>query len=190
MAITGLKLEGRLYGLKEIQTMYAAAPGAFFKAIRHRMYSERKRYIGTRGFEGKFRKKILAKKHSGTGAFKRDGTWPRNVAAAFKGYLRGDKAINTMEMHMGTGLLHPTRFSRGLAMMDQGYTGDRTISGNGKNMPLPVYKNLMNFYPGAMSRAFRDMSKKNELVPVTKGTKIYWFFNDKKKHKFKFKKSL
>lgn len=172
-----IRLEGRIFGLNEVKRMYAAAPGAFFKAIRHRMYSERKRYIGTKGAHwlGKFRKKIMSKKHAGKGMMKRDGKWPKNVAAAFKGYLRGEQAIGTMEMHLGTGLRHPSKFSRGLTMMDAAFSGDRTIRSN-KNMPVPLYKNIMRVYRGReMSRAFRDMNADGSLVPVVKNGRVFWF---------------
>ena len=170
-----IQIEGRTHGAKEVNRMYAAAPGAFFKAIRHRMYSERKRYIGTRGSAfGKFRKQLMRKRHAGKNAFGRGGKWPENVAKAFKGYLRGEKMLDGMSMHMGSGLKKRSKFVKGLEMMDKSAT-NRTISGKGKYMPVPAYRNIGKHYRGPMSRAFRAMAGRGDLVPVKRGGRIFWF---------------
>jgi len=176
---TLLGFEAKKYSLDKIKQMYAAAPGAFYKAIRHRMYSERKRYIGNRSSpEGRFRRELLNKRHSGTGIFARKGKWPVNVARAAKGYLSGAESINNMFMRMGVGLKKQSGFTRGLALMDAAYLGSRTIHGGGKQMPIPVYKNLLKVQPTEPSTAFRKLSAAGRLIPINKCNKTLWFLRD------------
>jgi hypothetical protein len=172
-------LEGRLTGEKKIKQMYAAAPGAFYKAIRHRMYSERKRYIGTRGYDGKFWRSLNRMKRGGQGEFKRQGNWPANVVRALKGHMQGAGKISTMVMRLGIGIRKKNKFLEGLARLDTSYTGSRTSSSN-KFMPIPVYRNLSKYVSDPNGKTFYSLLDQGRLVPIVKGNKILYFMNEGK----------
>jgi hypothetical protein len=176
-----IAVEGRIYGVDQIARLYAKAPGAFYKAIRHRMYSERKRYIGNKDGMGLFQKTLARIKRSGQGVFSRGGYIPHNVARSFKGYLSGGGSggIGTMKMHMGIGLRHPNDFTEGLARLDASYTGSRT-SASAKYMPVPVYRNLSNYIPDYTGKTFYKLMRENRLTAVIAGNKIFYYMKEGK----------
>lgn len=138
-----MKLQGKIYGDKEVRRMLAIAPKAFLKTARHWFYSERKRYVGNDKKKGLFRRQMQSLK-LGAGAvspFKRSGKWPQNVINAFKGYVYGANSLGNITLKMGAGIQNPSKFMQGLAMMDMKYSGSREIS-SGEPMTLPVYENL------------------------------------------------
>ncbi len=113
----GLSLKMEIKGEEQLKQLFQKAPFVFRGAIRHWLSSERKMFVGNKVTEGKFSKKLLRLKHSGTGPFKRGGTWEPKLVHAFKGYLSGDKA-ETMVMTMGIGSRRINKpFFRGIEKM-------------------------------------------------------------------------
>ena len=152
---------------KKLEKLYAYAPKAFLKTIRVWMREERTRYIGNRKKDGKFRKKLSRKSRSG-----RTGKWPDTVVKSFQGFLIQPNKLDGMTMRAGFGLKSPSKFALGLRMMDQGYSGSRAIR-SGKNMTVPVYRNLKKVYSGPLSRAYQAMQ--SYLDPVKINGRVYWF---------------
>lgn len=164
---------------KEVRQLLAGAPGAFRNAFRILLYQERKRYIGNKKKDGKFRKQLLRKRLNGRGPFGRKGTWPKNVAKAFKGYVFNKKTLDNMTLRMGAGLNNPSKFMLGLRKMDEAYKGSRSITSS-KQMPIPLYRNIKKVYSGDASTVFKNLSKAGKLQPVNIGNRTFWFHKDLK----------
>jgi len=138
-----MRIEGKIYGEKEVRHMLAIAPKAFVRTIRHWMYSERKKFVGNKKRKGLFRRQLSSMRRGQNAAspFRRPGKWPDKVINAIKGYVYGTRTLSTMELKMGIGLGEPSKFIQGLAMMDINYKGSREITSDSA-MTLPVYENL------------------------------------------------
>jgi len=191
-----ITIQGKIYGLEDVLGVMDEAPGEFHGAMVHAMYSTRKRYIGNKREHGKFRKTLLSKRYSGTGIYRREGTWPTNIVKTIRGKIYGNEGqrgsggvqakkvgsgigvtskMSNLKMIMGQGIENPNKFTEGFAMLDEAYTGSRTITGKGKTMPMPVYKNLAKFYTGSMSKAFYTLMRAGKLIAVKAGMRVLYY---------------
>jgi len=168
----------------KIAKMIESCPKAMKNAVQHWMYSERKRFIGSKSSPmGKFRKVLSRIPLSrGTGPFTRTGFWPKNVVNAFSGRLSGKESIGTMTMKMGLdpNEKHRGDFTTGLSLLSTGWT-----SSSANAMPLPVYRNLKNSsfeggIKGGYYKAFQRMAAAGMLYArkMANGT-VLWFDKNK-----------
>ncbi len=162
--------------LDNVQKMIELTPLIMRSVVRHWMYSERKKFIGSKDSPmGKFRKTLRSIQLSrGTKEFTRTGKWPENVVKSFKGYLSGKENIDTMQMRMGIGLEHPNKFTKGMSALDASVGGATFSSSNA--MPLPVYRNLKKYGTGGYYKLFQRMVSEGKLFArkMANGT-VLWF---------------
>lgn len=183
-----IAIQAKLTGDKKTEQLVATWPKAFQITLRRWMYAERRKYVGNKTKEGKFRRQLM-RLRKGAGApslFRRAGNWARNVIRGFKGFFR--QFGQSLNMTMTMGRKGTNNFMRGLQMMDISYSGSRNISSS-NYMTLPVYANLRKrginpseFYKSKSSpknQAYSIM-RGNNIFARKVGDTIYWFDEDLK----------
>lgn len=168
-------------GAAALKWMMENAPEELRKVIRRRLFTERKRYVGSGKHTGRFQKALVREKRTefGQGAFRRGGRWPENVASAFAGRVH-TRGMSGFEMYavMGLGLSSGTRrskFIKGLAAMEESSKLPRTLQSR-KYMPIPAYKNLSTTgITKDFHMHFLQMARSGRLIPLKSNGKIYWF---------------
>ena len=149
-----IEIKTTLTGGQYIKSMFQLAPEKFLQATRGWLFSEKKKFIGDEKTDGSFRRSVMNKKRSG-----RSGTWPKNVAKLFKGYVTGTNNIGTLKLTMGIAMNNPSVFTQAIAGMQDGYS---VSSPN--FMIQPIWKNLEQ--KGIFKKqhaAFKEMLAAGEL---------------------------
>lgn len=179
-----IELTGRVYGAEQTQRLLAAAPNAYRKGIRRFFYSERKKYVGNKRIDGKFRRQLSRRRHQGAKfPFNRPDSnqWSRQVYKSFKGYVFNVTRLDGMTLRMGIGLRKPSAFVRGLERMDRDWQGSRVLGSAGKGeMSIPAWGNINKVWQGLRGNAWSDL--KPHLTPFkTKHGTTLWFDKRQKK---------
>lgn len=185
-------IEAQIQDMDKLNAYFAAAPIQIRRAMTTWMMSEKKKYVGTRGKYGIFKKQLLRLSRS-AGAptpFKRGGKWGANAAGAFSGYFVTDKEGGSNQMtKWGLGLNKVNPFIMGLQKMDVS-SPDRTIT-SGKWMAIPVYKNLQKVGIRPGKTALDQARAQFEMVAIKKGDTLLWFasLGKKREQRGRFNKS-
>lgn len=163
-----VELKGKVRGDKEVAAMFARFPVEMTRAVRGWFWMVRDRFVGR-----KKGKKQTAKTGSyvswlmGRRRRNRPGTWGKQAASAFRGFVTGGTATNAnpKNVHLTVGIPqgHQTGFVRGLEGMSRGGYSIRSSN----FMPIPIYQNLAG--AGITSRtyrAFRSMNASDRLIAI------------------------
>lgn len=194
-----IELMSKVTGVEDVNETLDGMPPLFRGAVKHWIFSERKRYYD------KFKKSIARQKHN-AGApsmFRSGGTWKPQVAGPFH-KISLDESGNTQSAEIGLqdGGNKPVSpgFRRRLAMMEE-TTGGSDMVSSGKYMTIPLVKNLaknsaaqrdlgglaLNRRTGA--RWLRNLISSHSITAIKKNGTMYYFDNDMEKRGGGFKKA-
>jgi len=182
-----MSMEGTMTGQYELARLMAYAPKVYLRNLRRGFGRERNRYIGKPGKVGRqgvFRERLARKelwggRHAGGGY----RIWTPQVRAQFKGFIKpwGPAKIDNLTLTMGMAGDHPIH--KILKFLEHG----GHISGHGKHLVIPIYRNLVNlgytlksdkegyFHSGKL---LRRISKERDVFSIRAGGVMRWF--DKK----------
>jgi hypothetical protein len=174
-----LEIKGRLRGEREVQRALHAALRVFLRFFKAWLRDERARFVGGPDSRGRKRqgfRDILARRRLKS----RQGTWSRQMAHLFKGYVEDAKRIEDLLFKAGVGLRSQHQMIRALWRLQEG----GTIRSQ-KQMPVPVYRNLalrMGIRSGFhKAKAFRRLARKGQLVGIKEGGRVYYFDPESKR---------
>jgi hypothetical protein len=152
-----IKLTGKVNGENEVARMLGAFPKEMLQTVRGWMSLIRGRFVGNKKRTGSYTKWLQGRRRKN-----RPGTWGKQAALAFRGFVRGSDLKN---VHLSVGIPQGNKsgFVRGLEGMASGGYSIRSAS----YMPIPVYQNLAA--RGITSRtrkAFNAMNSADSLIPI------------------------
>lgn len=154
-----IKLTGKVNGEKEVQRMFALFPKEMLHTVRGWLSMIRTRYVGSKiaKKDGSYPKWLMGRRRRN-----RPGTWGKQAALSFRGFVGGN-SIKNVHLTMGIPQKHKSGFVRGLeGMANGGYT-----IRSSRFMPIPIYQNLAA--RGITSRtrgAFSGMNASDSLIAV------------------------
>ena len=172
------QIKGRVIGDRKLRVALATAPGKYRTGLFSWLMGERKKFVGDKGADGVFRKKLRRK------ISKRGKPWELRIIRNFKGYISGENQIDSMRLTMGLPDSKKKIFE-GLRMLGTG--GTITSS---KFMIVPIWENLRKIgITGAAHRHFKEMMSHRfgrgpgrgglkQLLYVREGGRMYFFDAD------------
>jgi len=182
-------LRGHIRGEKDVLRTFQAAPLTYLRFLRAWLGDERARVVGGKDSKGRSRsgfRDILSNRRL-TG--QRGGTWSRRITHLFKGYVTKPRTLDGLMLRTGVGLRSKNKMIRAVQKLNEG----GTISGGGKQMPVPIYKNLnkIGVTEGfSNAKAFKRLAIKGRLAGVKDGGKVLYFdVNARKKRGKGYKRS-
>ena len=170
-------LTGKLKGDREITRALGMAPGVFVRFLSAWLADERARFVGGKNSKGVSRpgyRNLLSNRRLRN----REGTWARQIAHLFKGYVTNDGTLKSLSMRAGVGLRHPNKMTRAMEMLATGGT-----VGGPKEMPVPVYRNLARrgITKGfSNAKVFKRLLAAGELIGIrsVSGNTLYFDKNN------------
>jgi len=181
------EIKGKITGAKAVVRALNSSPRIFLATLSVWLRNERAKMLGgkdARGSKKKGYRDILARKSLRYGRSGKGGrsTWSRKVAGLFKGYMPHAKSINDLMLKMGVISRSKHQLVKALELLQTG----GGISAAGKQMIVPMYKNLMRINytgpwssgsvkTGLKSKAFAKFAGMNRLIAIKKNGRIYYF---------------
>lgn len=175
-----IAMTGRVHNAAQVSRAIGRAPDLFRKKLLGGLLSERDQFVGSKGKDGVFTKKIMRKTSM-------KGTpWPRNIARIFGGRVDGGERIEGMRLVMGVGeskrfkYRHKEGYGIGLysgmpftSVIDFLSTGGTIQSRNKEFMIMPIYRNFQN--KKKIGAQWKSMIANHELAFVREGNRLYYF---------------
>jgi len=177
---SGIQLAGKETGTKELGRAMDTAPLLFRGMATAQLKRERNSFVGKRGADGIFTRKIMRKKLSGD---RESGTWSRKVAKLFRGKVSVGNAARAEDIKLGMGLFH--RSDKDIFKALELFQTGGTVTSSGL-MIIPAYYNLNRIgvkvktgsapFGGSHSgNALNTMIKANNIVTIRRGGRVLFY---------------
>ena len=142
-------ISGKVSGVAEVEAMLNRAPKVFKSALKGWLLSEKTKFLGKKGKDGVFRKKIMSRHR-----WRDSKKWDTKVINNFNGKLYENNGSAGMSLHMGVLYTNQRRIHKGLEFLEEG--GDLSSR---KYMVFPTeqYKNTEKHYTIFKSYMARNM---------------------------------
>lgn len=174
-------IKGKVTGIKEVSTAFGKAPRNFTKGVLGSLLTERDMFVGKRGRDGTFTKKLMRKTSL------HGNKWPRNIARIFGGRVDGGERFNGMKLVMGVGESKRSKYRnkagygigtyQGIPfpqVMEFLNVGGLIAPKTHQFMIIPIYRNLPNGGRKARSQ-WKAMLANKSLEFVRDGARLYYF---------------
>ena len=162
-----VKITGKIYGARKIAAMFHYAPEVMTATVRRWFYSIRKKFVGKKGGKaGSYVRWLMRRKLKG-----RPGTWSKQAAGMFKGFVKARNRLEAMALVMGIPQQHQSGFVRGI---EGRQAGGYPITSS-KFMPVPIIDRLAAMgITDRYYKHFTGMIDSDEIVSIREGGKVLY----------------